>query len=475
VEIIRGKVNIPKDYFNKTAKREYVFWARALIREFLQNSVDAGSSTIKFKFRRSHLSLVVQDDGCGMDKDIILSKLLALGGSHKQQGAVGGFGKAKEILFFAWNSYAIHTKCWLVEGEGSEYSVREVSQYYNGTRCVIYFYNEQEFNAALTAAIEYLPRNEVDADIYLNSSKVSYAFGSKKKVRQFKWGTIYTCDAFSKDVSVRVNGLEMHKRYTTSRLKNQIIAELNGYSTKVLVSNRDTINHKYSCEIQGFLSELAINPISATENFDEDIQEEIGGNRILVPKSLLMLWDTPVSQVPINGGIQGANVNKSVFNFPNFKYEFIVRRSKSFDKEVIKQFMADPISESLAKIWSSLIFEVVVANEIPIYSFRVGFIFNKKVRGLCMGKPELPTILINPLCKDITSSKKLKELKEVLEDVAYHEVAHISNRRHDEIFVMCAERYRLAHRKWRRKVFVRVFNWKKLIGGNDGRSFENTK
>jgi len=471
MEVIRGKVKIPKDYFNRAAKKEYVFWARALVREFLQNSIDAGSSTVRFKFSKDRLSLVVQDDGCGMDKDIILTKLLALGGSHKQEGAVGGFGKAKEILFFAWSSYAIHTKNWLVEGEGPEYSIKTVDYYFNGTRCVIKFYDEQEFNGVLSAALEYLPRNEVKADVYLNGVKVLYALGEKKKVKQFEWGTVYTTPISPNGISIRVNGLEMFKQYSTGSLKNQVIVELRGYSTDVLTSNRDGLNYKYSSQLLEFMGDLSINPLSAILSFDVDVQEVISGNRLQIPESLLLMWNGDNPLTPIGGGMQGAWINKSGFQFSNFSYEFVIRRSKSYNIEKIKQFMEDPIAEPLAKMWASLLLEVVIANQISTRALKPGFVFNEKARGICMDKPEYPTLLINPLSEDLISANNIGQLKEVMEDIAYHEIAHIYNRKHDEIFVILSERIRSNHRKWKRQGFsTRVLNWKKLlnVGGEDG-------
>jgi hypothetical protein len=80
------------------------------------------------------------------------------------------------------------------------------------------------------------------------------------------------------------------------------------------------------------------------------------------------------------------------------------------------------------------------------------------------------------LLKRITTSKSITELKEVLEDIAYHETSHIFNRKHDETFVLTSEQYRLEHRKWKGQSFsVRVLNWKKLIetgGEKDGFNFD---
>ena len=473
-EVIHGKVKIPKDYFNRAAKREYVFWARSLIREFLQNSVDAGSSSVNFRFNRDRMSLIVQDNGCGMDKDIILNKLLYLGGSHKQDGAIGGFGKAKEILFFAWKSYAIHTKRWFVKGEGSEYSIRKVSSYFNGTRCIIQFYSMTEYNSVLAAAIEYLPRNEVNTNIYLNSSKVNYAFGAKEKLRDLSWGTIYTCSAIYNTISVRINGLEMFKHYASQNLKSQVIVELKGQSVDILTSNRDGLNYKCSNELKASMHDLISNPLSFVINFEKDIKELSGGNKVIIPESLLVMWGNDI-EYPDTDGIQGLSTNKSKFKL-DFDYEFMIWRSRSYNIEKIEKFMNDPVAGWLAKIWTSLVFEVLLANKMPVRMFRPGFVFHEKASGLCAGNQKFPTILFNPLSTRVITSKDIKELKEVLEDIAYHETSHIFNRKHDESFVLTSERCRSEHRKWKGQSFsVKVLNWRKIIGGKDGHGFDGAE
>ena len=473
MDVIRGKVKIPKDYFNRAAKKEYVFWARSLIREFLQNSVDAGSSEIHFKFAQDRLLLIVRDDGCGMDKDIILNKLLALGGSFKSKGAVGGFGKAKEILFFAWRYYAIHSKSWLVDGEGPDYAVRDTGdKYYNGTRCAIQFYTIEEFNAVWAAANEYLPRNEIDADIFLNSNRVVYAWGKKKKLRSFPWANVFISPGLSSEASIRVNGLEMFKRYICNSLTKRVIVELNGYSPHVMTANRDGLKYKFSEQLETVLNDLSVNPLSATMNFADDIQELISGkNTLSVPTSLLMMWsnnslESPVSEERFIPGLQIPNTNRSEFELSDFDYNFIIRRSQKYDKKRMDEFMNDPAALPLARIWTNLIFEVVLANEIPVKCFITGFLFSDRALGLCVGNSDNPIILFNPISGVIlgAANEGIDHMRAVMEDTAYHELAHINCRKHDEIFVMLAEKYRRNHREWKRKKNSnRIINWKKLL------------
>jgi len=46
---------------------------RDAVREYIQNGVDAGSKKVNVKIRQN--SIIVQDDGCGMDRDTLRQNL----------------------------------------------------------------------------------------------------------------------------------------------------------------------------------------------------------------------------------------------------------------------------------------------------------------------------------------------------------------------------------------------------------------
>src|ERR1700730_3473627 len=94
------------DYSNK-------FWAFA--REMMQNSLDCGSKMISIEIHErtspdgdAETHVTVENNGEPMSLEILRDKLLSLGESGKEfPGSVGGFGKAKEILYFAHKRYVI--------------------------------------------------------------------------------------------------------------------------------------------------------------------------------------------------------------------------------------------------------------------------------------------------------------------------------------------------------------------------------
>lgn len=64
---------------------------RNCLREYVQNSIDSGANRIDIRFENSQTVLVIEDDGCGMDKQG-LTKALYLGISSKPPAAIGWRG-----------------------------------------------------------------------------------------------------------------------------------------------------------------------------------------------------------------------------------------------------------------------------------------------------------------------------------------------------------------------------------------------
>ena len=132
-------VQVPFSYFVQSAKRDYSFPRDAFFREFLQNSVDAKSKNIFFKLYEleGKIHFECQDDGCGMDEDIIRNKLLVLGETSKGEGSTGGFGVAKILIYFAHPSYKIYTRDLIVTGSGGNYRIEKSAEFVAGTRAVV--------------------------------------------------------------------------------------------------------------------------------------------------------------------------------------------------------------------------------------------------------------------------------------------------------------------------------------------------
>jgi hypothetical protein len=101
---------LPVDHFKTRIKHQYNNPSLAIVREILQNSQDAGATRVDFTFAKNEFS--ASDNGKGMDIESFRSFYLTLGGSKKDSGSIGGFGAAKELLSFAWES-------WMCKGQGA--------------------------------------------------------------------------------------------------------------------------------------------------------------------------------------------------------------------------------------------------------------------------------------------------------------------------------------------------------------------
>jgi hypothetical protein len=118
------QVQMPHAFFRKS-KAEYRAWRFSMIREFIQNSYDAQAANISFSVqgKPGSIALICEDDGVGMDRDTLENVLLCLGGTKKLDGAIGGKGWAKQILFFAHRGYKIHSQDNFVNGSGGSYEI----------------------------------------------------------------------------------------------------------------------------------------------------------------------------------------------------------------------------------------------------------------------------------------------------------------------------------------------------------------
>src|SRR5437868_6960106 len=122
-----AQVAIGREFFEKI-KYDYSNWRWALIREFLQNSMDAPNSrniSVTIKPEGLNTLLIVENDGEPMDEHTLTHKLLTLGGSGKDfaSNSVGGFGVAKSLLYYCHLEYRIYSGQWYVQGSGAQYEM----------------------------------------------------------------------------------------------------------------------------------------------------------------------------------------------------------------------------------------------------------------------------------------------------------------------------------------------------------------
>jgi hypothetical protein len=268
---ITSNVSVPRSYFVKTAQRDYSSPLRALIREFLQNSRDAGATDIHFNFipdENNNIVLTVEDNGCGMDQDIIVNKLMALGETTKEgSDHTGGFGVAKILLFFAHESYTIETRNLIVKGSGGVYNIQSIDTYRKGVKCSVLLAKEVLEGYYTARDVAYLAKTEIqksylpNLNIFVQSEKIEADFKKGRIVDQVEEGiTVHkkSTDCTFHYALVRVKGLHMFDLYV-GETKAQIVVELSGYSTKYLTTSRDSLRGDYRDKIARLCQEFVLN------------------------------------------------------------------------------------------------------------------------------------------------------------------------------------------------------------------------
>lgn len=140
--------------------KDYSNWQTAWWREVIQNSVDAGANKVYLNAYTASLEKIEEyagyatlpsiaqlgpiditdcavvscsDNAGGMDERTLFDKFLTLGATGKEgEGAVGGFGIAKELILLPWIVWTVHTRNKKVVGRGLDYEVLDVP-YRDGT------------------------------------------------------------------------------------------------------------------------------------------------------------------------------------------------------------------------------------------------------------------------------------------------------------------------------------------------------
>lgn len=259
-------VAIPADYFFRMASREYANWPTALAREFIQNSVDAGATQITITTEDGWL--ILTDNGTGMSPETITDALLTLGGSQKAAGATGGFGKAKELLYFSWPEWSIHTRDTFVEGEGSEYLLRQAARHHAGTvsRCYLGIERAARFANGVSSYVRRCLRTP-GRTITLNGEDLTPTMVDPDKLTSK--GAIDGLGAIdaaedsnlASGIYVLVNGLYMF--YSSAVDRGTYLVQLEGRSYDLLTANRDGFNEDTRDKFDQVVKRLAVDVMSA--------------------------------------------------------------------------------------------------------------------------------------------------------------------------------------------------------------------
>lgn len=259
-----GQVKIGREFFSKI-KLDYADWRWALVREFLQNSFDApGCRNVSVHVHHNGRETILQvaNDGAPMTREILVNKLLTLGGSGKNfEGEnTGGFGVAKSLLYYCHIGYTIVTGDHFVQGVGAEYRLSPATEPFKGTQSIVTV--EGEHGTELIAKVKRFARfAQWKGKLTLNGEALTCDLHKGKRRKDLGWGVVYTNQSFENTCLVRINGQPMFTSYT--RYKGCVLIELVGKACDSLTSNRDALKYHYQSELADLLAALAVDKRSA--------------------------------------------------------------------------------------------------------------------------------------------------------------------------------------------------------------------
>ncbi len=397
-------VGIGSDYFHKEL-RAYSNWRWAWPREICQNSIDCGANELKFDITEhdGDTLAIAENNGPPMTKEILLQKFLSLGGTTKEGTAyVGGFGIAKIVIALAHKSYKIETGNLVVQGCGGEFELLEVEKAFHGTKTTIVMKGDEA--TALRAQIKRLAAlTRWKGTITLNGEELPTHRYRGTYRRSFTWGDIYTNKNAENQLVVRINGVPMFTKHCL--LNRQVIIELNGQSSEVLQSSRDSLTYKVQDEFDIFIQELAVDRRSALTQHNIERHLWDGSSLAYRPsveaiKGILESVSSKETEtgyaeklengytevVPDSagegnslkvGGMTGTVVREEKIKSSPLGYKFLIENSTgmTIPDYYLPGYLSN-YSTKLVKNWAAVLLEIYEVFE-DTSPFNVGFILDK--------------------------------------------------------------------------------------------------
>lgn len=268
------------DYSNR-------YWAFA--REIMQNSIDCGSRNIDVVVEEDDETgmtrVIVTNDGAVMDDDILVNKLLSLGSSGKdfKAGAVGGFGKAKEILYFAHAAYSIQSGDWIVTGSGAGYDLARNDVYAHGTISDVAWQGLHRGDLA-TAFLRFIKMCPADSPIRftLNGDRIRPTIRAGEINRTLDhdgqtWAEVRLSKSEFGRYVARAGGIPMFHGNCDHR--GLVVVDLLGTSASKMTSNRDGLKWPYSSQFNDFITAVAVDRSTAFK-LEEAVYTKFAGKKL---------------------------------------------------------------------------------------------------------------------------------------------------------------------------------------------------
>jgi hypothetical protein len=437
----------------KSARREYGNWTQAWVREVLQNSIDAKANWLEIKIENH--SIEVYDNGCGMDESILRNKLFVVNASSKncESSQVGGFGKAKELLFFGQKSYEIWTNELYVHGYANRFKIRSADLKAKGTRVKVLFDESEDFKIHSWEFYfkQFFQRATWSGSVLINGEIFNERCEILETVHDFSFGKLHRKTG-EYDVIVRINGMPMYESYCA---KASFVLDLEGKSYDLLNSNRDGLKDKLKNELSEWLWSFAKNTSSALLKKKCNITIFRGINGLFSRRKVQMYKEGDVfaaklalelaTRVPKESDLEtrvskkdgkiSIKINKLEERQCRLSNDFILQNSS--DTPVPSHFYPDNFSINAKWVLDSWNIAIMDLHELFDLNneYMTGFIFCNEIEA-CIGRFSGSNFfLINPVMNDfgIKFQKKRHGCCSLLSK-ALHEFVHIWHQDHDEDF-----------------------------------------
>ena len=463
-------VRIPTTHFIISAKRQYTDIDTAIVREAIQNSIDAGATNIAIETGLTWCKIT--DNGCGMTEEVLTNAMLTMSGSHKSNsGAIGGFGAAKEILLFMHQKYELHTLDNQVNGSVLEYELIKTN-FIQGTAITMHFHESYNFNqeSFVNKAVEWLKNCDTTAIITINGNQVSH-LSVLHEVKDLGWGKLYCedCSNINTHMVIRIKGVCMFRSYI-GNINKKIVLEITNPSTEILTSNRDGLQWAYSDIVQKLIEEITIDKKSFGR-LHNTITCISGNSRSFINTVLRVLIQEPDQLTTTGTSVRSAltELENAIQTGAVTQDDAIIRlREMSKDMSdgwVITQKLEEYINEvdfyiqindsgyekipeeispsmkmkskyrKLACLWKAALKHVFKSNNMSA-NYCIGWIIDKQALAKYVRSGGIEKFLLNPYL--VNENIDIKNKKEMVHNIlmsAAHEVAHRTFQYHDESFV----------------------------------------
>jgi hypothetical protein len=277
-------VSIPPEFF-RSELRLYRDWREAMVRELLQNSVDAGAEHISLEVESvgGRCQVVITDDGQGMDRHTLEEVFFALGRTTKTgPDTVGGFGRARVITCFAQERYEIRTGHLHVTGSGGDYHLGETVDVVPGCQFRITLI-DNNLEETLQAVRSTIARSTVGARVTLNGESLRVTTLPSRAVRILRdcdgksWAKVYLLQDRVGELRVHVGGVPMFSRYLPGW--DDVLVEIpTARGREVLAANRDQLAAGFSESLDRFVDNLTRNRRQALRDPATAIEECLTGD-----------------------------------------------------------------------------------------------------------------------------------------------------------------------------------------------------